>query len=444
MRDLILVLLTTAGCLMALRQPWVGVLTWTWLSLMNPHRYTYGFAYSAPLAAAAAAATLIGLLITRDKTSPFKGSPVTAFTLFCLVITVSWLVGLDPAGDYDQWAKVMKINLMILVALALIHTRQQIMLLMWVVVMSLALLGTKGGLFTLASGGSYRVWGPPGSFIEDNNEFALALVITIPLLRFLQMQVRNKWLSRALLASMVLCAAASLGSHSRGALLAIGAMAVFLWIKGKNKLGMGLALLLAGVLLIAFMPEEWSARMHTIDNYQDDRSAMGRISAWWTAWNLAFVYPFGVGFQTARAELFAQFSPYPDYIHAAHSIYFQVLGNHGFPGLIVFLSIWITTWRSAAWILKEAPKHEQARWCVDLAAMCQVALVAYAVGGAFLSLAYFDVPYNIMIAVVTARLWVQQRAWEKEPATVPRWQALLGVGEPPPEAETGKKKARAS
>ena len=165
MRDLILVLLTTAGCLMALRQPWVGVLTWTWRSLMNPHRYTYGFAYTAPLAAAAAVAALIGLLVTRDKASPFKGSPVVAFALFCLVITISWLVGLDPADDYSQWAKVMKINLMIFVALALIHTRQQIMLLMWVVVMSLALLGAKGGLFTLTSGGSYRVWGPPGSFI---------------------------------------------------------------------------------------------------------------------------------------------------------------------------------------------------------------------------------------------------------------------------------------
>jgi hypothetical protein len=41
-----------------------------------------------------------------------------------------------------------------------------------VTTLSLALLGAKGGVFTLMTAGSYRVWGPPGSFIEDNNEFA--------------------------------------------------------------------------------------------------------------------------------------------------------------------------------------------------------------------------------------------------------------------------------
>lgn len=416
MRDLLLISIVIPAAVMALKRPWIGVMLWTWLSIMNPHRYTYGFAYSAPLAAIAVAATFMGLLITKERESPFKNPAVTLFVLFIVWITVSWLMGLDPVNDYEQWKKVMKIDLMILVALALLHSKKHILALFWVVTGSLALLGAKGGFFTLITGGNFRVWGPPGSFIQDNNEFALALVMTIPMLRFLQLQLSNKWARLGMTAIMLLCAVAVLGSQSRGAFLAIAAMTGLFWLRGNNKLSVGFILLLAVPLMLAFMPEEWSARMSTISDYQSDRSALGRISAWWTAWGVATHYPFGAGFDVARPDLVAMFSPYPDYVHAAHSIYFQILGNHGFIGLFLFLAIWGVTWHSAGWLRREGQKNSQSHWCADLGTMCQVSLIGYVVGGAFLSLSYFDLPYNIMIIVVLTRRWVQDKAWEKETA----------------------------
>lgn len=61
MRDLLIVSIVAVMAVMALRRPWVGVMLWTWLSIMNPHRYSWGFAYSAPLAAVAAGVALLGL-----------------------------------------------------------------------------------------------------------------------------------------------------------------------------------------------------------------------------------------------------------------------------------------------------------------------------------------------------------------------------------------------
>lgn len=428
MRDILLLSIAGSGAIAALRWPWVGVMLWTWISIMNPHRYTYGFAYSAPLAAMAVGATLVGLLFTKEKESPFKGPAVTVLCLLVLWMTLSWLLGLDPAGDYEQWKKVMKVDFMILVALALLHSKKHIIALTWVVAGSLALLGAKGGLFTISTGGSLRVWGPPGSFIEDNNEFALALIITIPLLRFLQMQILSRWGKQALTVVMVLCAASALGSQSRGALVAIAVMTVLLWWRGKNKLWAGVVLLIAAPTLILFMPETWSDRMATMSEYQSDSSAMGRISAWWNAWGIAKDYPMGVGFDAAKPELFAQYSPYfTGSTHAAHSIYFQILGNHGFVGLALFLAIWILTWSSANRIRKECLNIPQARWCAELASMCQVSLIGYAVGGAFLSLAYFDLPYNVMVLVVLSRVWVESRGWEREPDYAPRWNTVPGL-----------------
>ncbi len=415
MRDIFLISIVLIMAILALKRPWIGIMLWTWLSIMNPHRYTFGIAYSAPLAAIAVAVTMIGLMYTKERESPVKGTEVKIFILFIVWITLSWLFGFDLENDYEQWKKVMKVDLMILVALALLHTKKHILALAWVAAGSLALLGAKGGLYTLSTGGGGRVWGPPGSFIEDNNEFALALVMTIPLLRFLQTLVSSRWAKYGMTGLMLLCALAALGSQSRGALVAISAMTVLLWWRGKNKLTAGIVLLAAAPLLILFMPDTWTERMNSISEYETDYSALGRFSAWWTAWGIALHNPMGAGFNIVRPELVAIYSPYPDLVYAAHSIYFLVLGNHGFIGLGLFLTLWIVTWNSAAWIRREGAKRAETKWCADLAAMCQVSLVGYAVGGAFLSLSYFDLPYNIMAMVALTRKWISDKAWENEP-----------------------------
>ncbi len=432
MRDILVMSIVLIGAVIALRRPWLGVMLWTWVSIMNPHRYAFGFAYDAPVAAIAAGSVVLGLLFTKERESPFKGAAVVALALFCIWITLSWRFGLDPVDDYVQWSKVMKIYVMVFVGLSLLRSKQHIFALAWVAAGSLALLGVKGGVFTISSGGTDRVWGPPGSFIEDNNEFALALVLAIPLLRFLQMQLRSGWGRHLMTATMVLCAAAALGSYSRGSFLAIVAMTLVMWWRGKNRISTGLVLVVAAVLLLAFMPEAWHQRIDTIGTYEEDESAMGRIQAWTNAWNLAFHYPLGVGFNAAREELFTAYAAGAP-ARAAHSIYFQALGNHGFVGLAIFVLIWGLTWNSARWLRTQARHIPQARWAAELGAMCQVSLVGYLVGGAFLSLTYFDLPYNIMMLVVLARVWVQQKYWLSEPVYLPGWRTIPGLAQAPDE-----------
>ena len=87
--------------------------------------------------------------------------------------------------------------------------------------------------------------------------------------------------------------------------------------------------------------------MMSITEYEQDGSAMGRINAWWMAWNLAKANFTGGGFDIYEPAVFQAYAPNPTDVHAAHSIYFQVLGEHGFIGLILFVAIWIAVWRSA-------------------------------------------------------------------------------------------------
>ena len=125
------------------------------------------------------------------------------------------------------------------------------------------------------------------------------------------------------------------------------------------------------------------------------------------AWNLALSrIPIGGGFDIYMPDLFARFSPNPLDIHAAHSIYFQVLGEHGFMGLLLFLSIFVAAWRSGSWVIEHARGRPELRWAHDLSAMLQVSLIGYAVGGTFLSLSYYDFPYYVAAMLTITRIVV--------------------------------------
>ncbi len=434
MRDLLLLAVVAPGCLISLRYPFAGLLLWIWLSTMNPHRLAYGFMLQAPSAMVVAICVLIGLLRTSEKRSPFVGAPAVLFALLMVWMCITTATAIHPDSSLTMLEKVFKINLMVFVSIMLVRTKREIMAFLWVLVLSLAFYGVKGGAFTILSGGSYRVYGPSGTYIEENNALAVALIMTVPLLRFLQTQLEARWQRWAMTAAMVLCAASVLGSHSRGALLSIGAMLCVLWLRGRNKLATLVLIACAGVGALGMMPEHWWNRMETIQTYEQDASAMGRIHAWEMAFNVAKDRVTGAGFAMWRPDVYAKYKPDAILNVTAHSIYFHMMGEHGFIGLLLYLMFWISTWWTAGWLRKQAKTDQRLDWCGQLGAMTQVSLVGFAVGGAFLSLTYYDYPLNLMVVVVAARAWVASGRWktepEPEPASVLRiWRFRIPLGD---------------
>lgn len=429
MRDILVTFLVFASLPLIYKKPWWGAVMWIWISVMNPHAQGWGFARSFPFAAIIAAVTIISLALYKgDKKLPLT-PPVVTCIVFLLWMSLTSIVAIHPDEVYEQWNKVVKIFVMTFVVIMVLKERKEIDAVIWSIVVSIAYYGVKGGIFTIRSGGNDRVWGPAGTFIEGNNEVALAFVMVIPLMIYLLKYTKNKWARYAFMASIGLCALAALGSYSRGAMLAIASMGVFLWLKSKEKVRLGLALVLLVPLLMIAMPSQWYHRMDTIGEYKEDASAMGRVNAWYMARNLAMDRLMGGGFQIYDGGVFAQYAPDPLDVHAAHSIYFQVLGEHGFLGLFIYLALGLLTWRTGSWIIRKTRLDPEMRWAADLATMCQVSLLGFAVGGTFLSLAYFDVPYYVMAALVCTRLLVErtfkQRLQEQRAASAQAAGALV-------------------
>jgi len=122
------------------------------------------------------------------------------------------------------------------------------------------------------------------------------------------------------------------------------------------------------------------------------------------AFNMAKDRPLGGGFDSFQEYSFDLYAPDPEDVHDSHSIYFEVLGEHGFVGLVLFLILGLMTWRTASWVIGRARRDREKRWAADLAAMIQVSLVGYATAGAFVGLAYFDYYYTLIALVVLCKI----------------------------------------
>ena len=413
MRDIVLTLIFLVPLVPALTRPWLGVLLWVWFSYMNPHRLCYGFAYWFPYAQISAIIIFISLFLSQE---PIRW-PITKETalnfLFVIWMNITTLFAINQDLAWPEWSQVMKIQLMAFVTILAIRRREHLEMMIWVIVGSLGFYALKGSVF-MVTGGTGHVMGPPRSFIADNNDLAVAFVMALPLMRYLQTHSERRWVRLGLTVGMICTAIGVIGSYSRGGALALAAVLVMTWLKGRNRLAVGLFLVIAIPIGYHLLPARWFERMDTIQNYQQDKSALGRLNAWHFAMNVVKHRPItGGGFRVFTPNLFLIYAPNPIDYHEAHSIYFKILAEHGIPGLILFVSLGLVTWRTASQIRHRARELPQMQWAADLVSMVQVALIGYGVGGAFGNLCYFDLPYNMIGIVVICKLLMDEAEWEQ-------------------------------
>lgn len=411
MRDIFVTAVVFGALLLVFKHPHYGIYLWSWLSYMNPHKLTWGFAINLPFAFMTAIVTLTVYLLSKEP----KRMPWTPETVLLLIflgwVTFTTYYAFYPQLAWEQWDKVLKIQIMTLLTAMLITDRKRLEGLVWVIALSLAFYGVKGGIFTILHGGVYHVRGPTSTFIAGNNELGLAMIMTVPLLRYLHLQVQTKLIRFGLATAMVLTGLAAIGTQSRGALLAAVAMGGLLWLKSRNKATTAFYIIVAVGLIAVIMPQQYWDRINTIKTYEQDASAMGRINAWHTAFNLAKDRITGGGFETFQEPTFKLYAPDPEDLHAAHSIYFQVMGDHGFIGLALFVVIGLIAWRTGSKIIRKCQRVPDRKWAADLAAMTQVSMVGYATGGAFLGLAYFDYYYHLVIILVLTYQIAVKNTW---------------------------------
>lgn len=403
MRDLALVLTLAVLVPLSVPFPIVGLYAWEWLSIMNPHRITWGFAQDQHFVMVVALVTIAGWLLSRERGSLRASAFLTLIIVFSLWTSLTTFFAPVPEMTVPLWDRTIKTMIMIVMVLALITTRARLHGLVWVIVISLAYYGIKGGAFVLLTGGNYIVFGPKDSMIQDNNALALALIMALPLLNYLRQHTQNRWVRYGIMGAMFLTFAGAIGSYSRGAIVAMAAILGYVWLKSNAKIVSGPLLVCLVLIGVMAMPAKYMDRLSTFENVFEDESFQGRLDAWEVAWEAAKDRPLGAGFDGPRqAVVWNEYLPERT-ARASHSIYFMVLGEHGFIGLGIYLAILAVAWRNLRRIRRLTADNVDLAWARDLAFALEVGMVGFLVGGAALPMAYYD-GFFTLLAMATC-LW---------------------------------------
>lgn len=378
-----------------------GVICWAWFSMMSPHRQVYSFAQGQPLNSIIAVATLLGWLCSQDRKRWTPDAMPWLMLAWFAWMTFNSVFAPFQEWSWGYWDRTMRIMVLVFLVFFIANTKARIHGLIWVIVVSLGFYGVKGGLFTIVHGGGGVVYGPPDSIIFDNNQLALAIVMSLPLVNYLRMHTKLRLLQSGLALAICFEVLEVFGSKSRGGVLALGAALFLFWLRMRRKVLYGTAAVALVGAVLYFMPASFWERMSTVNNLTEDASFHGRLVAWQVALRVAIDrFPFGAGFYAPQlGPIFHSYFP-DETSHAAHSIYFQVLGEHGFIGLGLYLLILLFALNNTRIIRRQTRAQPELLWAYDLATMIQVALVGFYIGGAALSVAYFD-GFLILIALTS-------------------------------------------
>lgn len=427
MRDYVLTLLIIGLLPICFWRPWIGIVVWYWFGLMNPHRQTWDFAYTMPFAMWIGVATLAGMLFARDRRSIPWNTGLVLVALLMSYYTFTTFFAWAPDEAWTQWLKVFKIVLMTFVATMFIYGRERIHALMLTMALSIAFYGVKGFFFVLRSGGTERVQGPEGTFIDGNTFLGMAMIMVAPVLISLARVEHRRWLRSLLYAGAGMTLVSTIFTYSRGAFLGLAATLPLMFLRSKRK-WLAAAILVPALLIApSLLPESVFNRAEKIESYQSDGSANQRLQSWTVAWNLALDHPItGAGFNFENgANIRDKWIAYGsekymwalDRPHAAHSIYFQVLGQHGFVAFGLFLAVLFGTALSLGRLRARANAHPSLSWVSSYATGLQIGLVGYMVSGAFLSSAYFDLAF--LYYALAAILWREVRTADVRVRTEP-------------------------
>lgn len=396
MRDLIVVALVTASLPVIVFRPFFGLLVYGWLAYMRPQDMAWGMSRWLPLSQWVAIALVLGLILSlgRERWLVVKTQTVLLLLLAGWIsVTVVTAVRPEAAGDlYGYYWKAIVISVL---TTGIVSDRRRFRIMIMVIAFSIGFLGAKRGLLGLLRGGA-RYYDGPGGFMSDNNAFALALNMTLPLLVGI-VTVEKRKVFRVVAAVMaVLCTITILFTFSRGGLLTLCTVVPFLIWRSRHRLAVTglIALGLAGFLFFTSdtFTQAYAERASSISNYQEDRSAVGRLNAWTTSWRVFLDHPLtGVGPNNLEV-VYKSYSPEPERFRVSHNAYLQILCECGLPALLLFVFAIGSAW----WSLGRVRRRTDLPWVEVYARMLQISIVAYFVGSMFLNTAYAELIYQLM------------------------------------------------
>lgn len=433
MRDLFLLAMLPVFLYAMAQRPFIAVGMWVWTALFFPNGWVYGMASNLRYNLLFAGVAILGYMVMKDKPRVRFGAIGALVLVFFAWTTMSTALTVGiPEVAWDIWSRFAKIIALFIFVILVVEKKLHVDFLLWCVVLSIGFYANLEALKYVATGGGHKIAGMSGHVLGDRNELAIAFVMTLPICYYLvgEYGQRSRVVKMGLIATMALIVFAVIGTQSRGGFIALTVLGGYLFLKSQRKIMMSLLIAVITIAALQLVSTEWIERINTIEAANEDQSFMQRVVAWKMSFILASQNPiFGGGFKALETlsvwrELSQEFFSYPWFdtgeavpdpsnARASHSVYFQVMSDHGFAGLAIYLAILAGTFFKAGKLARAARRIGSVPWLTSLATMLQLSIFAFAVGSAALSFAYFDLTYALIALVIVLETHMLPRADNK-------------------------------
>ena len=441
MRDLIFVAYVAAILLLAFNRPFIFTLVYAYIDICSPQRLSYFMLNSVPLSLIVFGLAVIGFLVSDDKHN-VRISPRWALLVVLLIYCgYTTTVAVEPVAALDKWSWVWKALVFAAFLPLTLTTRLRIEALVLTMVLCVSALIVTGAIKTLAGGGGYGVlvlliYDNSGLF--EGSIISCVAITVIPLILWLAKHgtiFKPDWRVRIYAAALIFsCMLIPVGTQARTGLICVAVLGLLMLRFVRFRFAYLAAIALLGAASIPFLPASLTQRAETIKDYKQDESAYTRIAIWKWTWEFAKTHPMGGGFNSylqnhIQYDIKQKKDPnnrYDDYVvegetkqivdsgRAFHSSYFEMLGEQGYPGLVIWLIIHVGgIWRMEMLSrLYRRRKLDGEEWIAPLATALQNAHIVYLIGCLFVGIAFQPFVYMLVALQISLDTYLARRRKE--------------------------------
>ena len=436
MHDLALVAFLLALIATGLRRPFLFVLGYVYIDNVSPQRLSYYLLNSVPISLIFVALAVGAWALVDDKKDS-RFAPRQALLLLLLIYCGVTTTQADfPVEALNKWTWVWKALAFAIFLPLTLRTRLRFESLSLFMILSAATIIIVGGIKTIVSGGGYgalNLMVTNNTGLYESSIISTVAIAIIPLILYLRKHgtiFPPDWRVNIFAFALIFaCALIPVGTEARTGLICIGVLLVLaLRFTKRRMLYLGS---LAAVALIAvpLLPSSFTDRMDTIKSYKADQSASTRLAVWAWTWDYAKDHPFGGGFDAYRQNKLrmelqetsegggmqnVETVVTTDAARAYHSSYFEMLGEQGFPGLILWLLIHgLGVVRMELLYRRYRTRDaDNDQWIGALASALQQAHIVYLVGAVFVGIAYQPFVYMLVGMQIGLDTYARRRATE--------------------------------
>jgi len=394
------------------KRPYIALCGVVWIDLYKPQSTSYSFLAGKPLSLIFTIFFLALLIFNHKSVKPPKIFAYHFFMLFFIFwITMTTVYSEFPTIAWLKHDIAYKTLLIAYFIPFVLVDRRSIEAFIWISIVSFGTYAFFAGVKTLFGGGGYGLDLVGQGFMwSEGSTLANQVISMLPVFwfaaKFSLLGVSNYKYYLVNIGFSICAILTLIGTQARSGIVCLLVYIILLIKQSKKKFSALAVACIIPLIIIPLAPESFFDRMNSFSSEEavsEDTSALGRLVVW--RWTLDYVAerPFmGGGFYAykANAGKLSKYSkdsevaittPHPK---AFHSIFFEVLGGHGYVGLIIFLLIIGHSYLLNYSTHSKAILNEIV-WKQELAKALNMSLLIYCAGGLFVGIAFYPWLYYI-------------------------------------------------